>query len=71
MTALPVPPHGRAPWRVVEVSDVCDRGIEEALNAAAADGWRFESVHFVTQPGTRRPAMAFLFFTAAGPGQGE
>jgi hypothetical protein len=56
---------------VVEVADVCDRGIEEALNAAAADGWRFESVHFVTQPGSRRPAMAFLFFTAAAPAQGE
>jgi len=71
VTPLAVPPQGRAPWRVVEVADVCDRGIEEALNAAAADGWRFESVHFVTQPGSRRPAMAFLFFTAAAPAQGE
>jgi hypothetical protein len=48
---------------VVELADVCDRSIEEALNAAAAGGWRFESVHFVTQPGNRRPMMAFLFFT--------
>ena len=48
---------------MVELSDVCDRSIEEALNAAAGDGWRFESVHFVTQPGSRRPMMAFLFFT--------
>ena len=36
---------------------------DEALNAAAGDGWRFESVHFVTQPGNRRPMMAFLLFT--------
>ena len=48
---------------MVELSDVSDRSIEEALNAAAGEGWRFESVHFVTQPGNRRPTMAFLFFT--------
>jgi len=60
---LSVPPTGQAPWRVIELADVCDRSIEEALNATAADGWRFESVHFVTQPGNRRPMMAFLFFT--------
>ncbi len=60
---MSVPPAGKAPWRVVELTDVCDRAVEEALNAAAGAGWRFESVHFVTQPGSRRPAMAFLFFT--------
>lgn len=60
---MSVPPTGKAPWRVVELTDVCDRTIEEALNAAGGDGWRFESVHFVTQPGNRRPMMAFLFFT--------
>lgn len=60
---MSVPPAGKTPWSVVELTDVCDRSIEEALNAAAADGWRFESVHFVTQPGNRRPVMAFLFFT--------
>jgi hypothetical protein len=55
---------------VVELADVCDRSIEEALNAAAGDGWRFESVHFVTQPGNRRPMMAFLLFTRDAPPQG-
>lgn len=59
------PPAGSAPWRVVELTDVSDRAVEEALNAASGDGWRFESVHFVTQPGNRRPTMAFLFFTRA------
>jgi hypothetical protein len=57
------PAAGKSPWRVVELTDVSDRTIEEALNAAAGDEWRFESVHFVTQPGNRRPMMAFLFFT--------
>jgi hypothetical protein len=60
---LSVPPTGRPPWRVVELADVCDRSIEEALNMATGDGWRFETIHFVTQPGNRRPTMAFLLFT--------
>ena len=67
---MSVPPTGKSPWRVVELTDVCDRTIEEALNAAAGDGWRFESVHFVTQPGNRRPMMAFLFFTRDALAQG-
>jgi hypothetical protein len=57
-----LPPEG-APYRVVELSDVSDRTIEEALNRVTAEGFRFESIHFVSQPGTRRPTMAFLFFT--------
>ncbi len=57
------PPPEKSPWRVVELTDVCDRTIEDALNAATGDGWRFESLHFATQPGNRRPTMAFLFFT--------
>lgn len=62
MNPVSAPPEG-APWRVVEVTDVSDRSIEEALNGASREGWRFESVHFVTQAGSRRPSMAFLFFT--------
>ncbi len=62
---------GKGPWRVVEVTDVGDRSIEEALNAASSEGWRFESVHFVIQPGNRRPSMAFLFFTGDAPFGGE
>lgn len=64
---MSVPPAGSAPWRVAELTDVSDRAVEDALNAAAADGWRFDSVHFVTQPGNRRPTMAFLFFTRDTP----
>ncbi len=65
------PATGKAPWRVVELTDVSDRTIEEALNAATGDGWRFESVHFVTQPGNRRPMMAFLFFARDALPQGD
>ncbi|RJP23150.1 MAG: DUF4177 domain-containing protein [Deltaproteobacteria bacterium] len=57
-------PPETVPYRVVELPDVSDRTIEEALNREAAEGFRFESIHFVSQPGSRRPTMAFLFFTS-------
>jgi hypothetical protein len=52
-------------YKVVEIGDVTDQAVEAALNRWAREGYRFESIHFVTQPGNRRPAMAFLFFTRA------
>jgi hypothetical protein len=59
-------PPEKAPYRVVEVSEVSDRAIEEVLNREGGEGFRFDSIHFVTQQGNRRPAMAFLFFTREG-----
>jgi hypothetical protein len=50
-------------YKVMEISDVTDQTVEAALNRCVEEGYRFESIHFVTQPGNRRPAMAFLFFT--------
>jgi hypothetical protein len=61
--ALPSAP----PYKVVEISDVTDAAIEEVLNRWNDKGYRVESVHFVTQPGSRRPSMAFLFFVRCGP----
>ena len=53
---------GASPYKVVEISDVVDREIESALNRWTGEGYRFESIHFVTAPGSRRPSMAFLVF---------
>jgi hypothetical protein len=64
-------PDETAPYRVVELSEVSDRAIEEVLNRESAAGYRFESVHFVTQPGSRRPTMAFLFFHGTRRGAQE
>jgi len=61
MTGMTDPPG--TPYKVVEISNVHDQEIEAVLNRLAAEGYRFESIHFVTQPGTRRPSMAFLFFS--------
>jgi len=54
-------------YRVVEVTDVVDAEIEAALNRMAGEGYRFDSIHFVSHPGSRRPGMAFLFFVADAP----
>ncbi len=59
-----------APYKVVEISRVFDAEIEEELNRWTAEGFRFESIHFVTQPGNRRPSMAFLFFSRASGEEG-
>lgn len=58
-------------FRVVEITNVCDEEIEAELNRRHAEGYRFESIHFVTQPGSRRPQMAFLFFTRPREGGGS
>jgi hypothetical protein len=55
-------------YRVVELTEVSDREIEAAVNRETADGYRFDTIHFVTQPGSRRPTMAFLFFTRTAGG---
>ena len=55
---------GVAPlYRVTELTEVSDQSIEKALNLGVSGDYRFESIHFVIQPGNRRPTMAFLFFT--------
>lgn len=59
------------PYKVVEVSEVSDGEIESALNRWTAEGYRFESLHFVCRPGNRRPSMAFLFFTRGPRAGGE
>jgi hypothetical protein len=58
---------GEGSYRVVEVSPVADETLEKALNECAAEGWGFESVHFVTREGSHRPALAYLFFMRRAP----
>ena len=60
-----MPEPSDAPYKVVEIANVYDQEIEEELNRWTGKGYRFESIHFVTQPGNRRPSMAFLFFSRA------
>lgn len=50
-------------YKVVETSTVTDDEIERILNEWTTKGYAFESIQFVTSVSSRRPTMAFLFFT--------
>ena len=54
-------------YKVVELSQVSEETIEEALNNWTAKGWRFDGVQFATRESSRRPTMAFLIFTCEVP----
>ncbi len=58
---------GDGNYRVIEVSPVAEDTLEAALNERAAEGWDFESIHFVTREGSHRPALAYLFFVRRAP----
>ncbi len=62
---------GASAYKVVEISEVVDREIEDALNRWTGEGYRLDSIHFVTQPGSRRPSMAFLVFNRRAASGGE
>jgi hypothetical protein len=59
--------RGDGTYRVVEVSPVAAETLERALNDGVAEGWSFESVHFVTREGSHRPALAYLFLVRRVP----
>jgi len=59
------------PFKVVELTNVSDVEIEAALNRAASEGYRFDTIHFVTPAGSRRPSLAFLFFLRSSGDGGE
>ena len=55
-------------YKVVETSTVTDAEIECILNEWIGKGCSFASIHFVSSQASRRPVMAFLFFTEPGVG---
>ncbi len=54
---------GTVVYKVVEISTVTDEEIERVVNEWSAKGFAFSSIHFVSTQASRRPVMAFLFFT--------
>jgi len=50
-------------YKVVETSVVTDEELERILNEWTAQGYCFESIQFVISNASKRPAMAFVFFT--------
>jgi hypothetical protein len=60
--------RGSVLYKVDELSPVSEEGLERLLNERVAEGWGFESLHFVMREGSHRPAMAYLFFTRVREG---
>ena len=50
-------------YKVVETTTVTDEALETILNEWTAKGWQFDEVRFVVGEGSRRPGMAFVFFS--------
>lgn len=53
-------------YKVVETCSVTDEEIERILNEWTDKGFVFESIQFVMSVASKRPAMAFVFFTKKG-----
>ena len=61
------PPAVRAlTFKVVELSNVDEATIERTINEWVPQGWQFDGVQFAMRESSRRPAMAFVFFTREG-----
>jgi len=50
-------------YKVIEESLVTDENLETILNRWVAAGWRYDGMQFAMREGSKRPAMAFVFFT--------
>jgi hypothetical protein len=55
-------------YKVVETSLVTDEALEEIINDWVGRGWSFDGVQFAMREASKRPAMAFVFFTRAADG---
>jgi hypothetical protein len=59
-------PPGPLQYKVVELSTVDEGTLERTLNEWVAKGWSFDGVQFAMRESSKRPAMAFAFFTREG-----
>jgi hypothetical protein len=55
---------------VVELSAVDEASLERTLNEWTARGWQLENVQFAMRESSKRPSMAFVFFTREAAGEG-
>ncbi|MBZ4412190.1 hypothetical protein VZQ01_42775 [Myxococcus faecalis] len=53
-------------YKVVELSTVDEGALERTLNEWTAKGWNLDGVQFAMRESSKRPAMAFIFFTREG-----
>ena len=50
-------------YKVVELATVTDIDIENIINEWTSQGWQFEYVQFAMREASKRPSMAFIYFT--------
>ena len=53
-------------YKVVEISNVDEHSLERTLNDWVVKGWAFDGVQFAMRESSKRPSMAFVFFTRVG-----
>jgi hypothetical protein len=53
-------------YKVVELSTVDEGAIEHAVNEWVGQGWTFDGLQFAIRESSKRPSMAFVFFTRPG-----
>jgi hypothetical protein len=62
-----VPPAARLlQYKVVELSTVDEGTLERTANEWSVRGWTLDGVQFAMRESSKRPAMAFVFFTREG-----
>jgi hypothetical protein len=54
---------GPLQYKVVELSTVDEGSLERTLNEWTSKGWNLDGVQFAMRESSKRPSMAFLFFT--------
>jgi hypothetical protein len=68
-------PVVRAPgplqYKVVELSTVDEGSLERTLNEWVPKGWNLDGIQFAMREASKRPAMAFVFFTREGEASGH
>lgn len=57
---------GPIQYKVVELSTVDERSLERTVNEWSAKGWTLDGVQFAMRESSKRPSMAFVFFTREG-----
>lgn len=53
-------------YKVIELSNVDERSLEQQINHWVGKGWELDGVQFAMRESSKRPSMAFLLFTREG-----
>lgn len=64
--SAPAPARRALHYKVVELSNVDEGAVERTLNEWVPRGWTFDGVQFAMRESSKRPSMAFVFFTREG-----